>query len=186
MVDLRPAQKTRRADGGCPRPRTRSRRRSASGSASAPHRFVAFSRCLTDADRSRTDAAEPGAGTTAAPGVPAGEHPHGRDHAKQTPEAAAHGQETAADAKAKETPEAGAEAAGPAESPPPKRPAPATPNTRPIPCIRPTRSSHRTLKPPRLPRQTKNPLSRRSRSRRTRNRGRTARQGEGKEVLGRA
>jgi RNA polymerase sigma factor (sigma-70 family) len=51
-----------------------------------------------------------------APGEPAVEHPHGKGHVKQTPAAAAHGQETAATAKAKEKPDPEADAGTAAEA----------------------------------------------------------------------
>jgi RNA polymerase sigma factor (sigma-70 family) len=53
----------------------------------------------------------------AAPGESAVEHPHGRDHVKQTPADATQGQETAAAATTKEKPDSKAGAAAAAEAP---------------------------------------------------------------------
>jgi RNA polymerase sigma factor (sigma-70 family) len=77
--------------------------RSTSQSTSAGEPATSEPASASPAPASSAPASSEGSETPAAPDASGAEHPHGRGHAKQTPAAAAHGQETAASHKPEKT-----------------------------------------------------------------------------------
>jgi RNA polymerase sigma factor (sigma-70 family) len=124
---------TAAADGAGPGPTARTARLGSARPLAGPRRTTSPTPRANTSPPPRVDAAADPPATTpdgaartaavrepieaAAPGESAVEHPHGRDHVKQTPADATHGQETAAAARTKEKPDSKAGAAAAAEAP---------------------------------------------------------------------